>query len=230
MCPTEREPDFLSRHFPTFLGASRRKRHYAGWLLEDRTIKLLKRIDADRSQRISASGSSEIGYAWLLPYRASFRRVISRGRVGLIKVYLFDCPPEMIPLCVWLWGECADRFRLCGLGSLRHHKSPRVRRSVAKALRRLEAWSLLNEMAATYPDDEKVQWFATAATLRRPFPDRLKNYKLNIDSSHAGEVATPSSMPYWARDKVWDYTPPKSVHLIRRMLHRIRHWVRWGLT
>ena len=26
------------------------------------------------------------------------------------------------------------------------------------------------------------------------------------------------------------YTPPKSVRLIRRMLRRIRHWVRWGVT
>ncbi len=222
--------EFLSRHFPTFLGASRQSRHYADWLSEDRTIKLLKRIDGDRKQRISVSGGSEIGHAWLLPYRSSLRRAIARGRVSSIKIYLRDCPPEMIPLCVWLWGECADRFRLYGLGSLRHDASPRVRRSVAKALRRLEAWSLLNEMAAAYPDDQKVQWFATAATLRRSFPDRLKNYKLHIDDSHLGEVVTPSSMPFWARDLSWDYTPPKSVLLIRRMLRRIRHWVRWGVT
>lgn len=230
MCPAEPEPDFLSRHFPTFLGVSRGKRHYAGWLSEDRTIKLLKRIDADRRQRISTSGCSEMGIGWLLPYRSSFRRAIARGRVGSIKIYVRDCPREMIPLCVWLWGECADRFRLYGLGSLGHDGSPRVRRSVAKALRRLEAWSRLNEMAAAYPEDAKVQWFATTTNRRRPFPDRLRNYKLNIDDSHAGEVVTPSSMPYWARDKAWDYTPPKSVDLIRRMLRRIRHWVRWGVT
>jgi len=230
MCPTEPEPDFLSRHFPTFLGIPRQSRHFASWLREDQTIKLLRRIDADRKQRISTSGASEIDRTWLLPHRSSLRRIISRGRIIPLKIYLRDCPREMVPLCVWLWSECADRFRLCGLGSLRHDESPQVRKSVAKALRRLEAWSHLTEMAGNYPDDAKVQRFASAAKRRRPFPDRLKSYKLNIDDSHAGEVATPSSMPYWARDNSWDYTPPKSVHLIRRMLHRIRHWVRWGLT
>jgi hypothetical protein len=79
------------------------------------------------------------------------------------------------------------------------------------------------------PDDARLQWLATASTVRRPFPDRLRNFKSMVDDSHAGEVATPSRMPYWAREVAWEYSPPKSVHVIRRMLRRIRHWVRWGV-
>jgi hypothetical protein len=37
-------------------------------------------------------------------------------------------------------------------------------------------------------------------------------------------------MQYWAMEERWHYTPPKSRDLIRRMLRRIRHWVRWGIT
>jgi hypothetical protein len=66
--------------------------------------------------------------------------------------------------------------------------------------------------------------------VRRSFRDRLKNYKRLVDDSRADEVATPSLMQYWAMEERWHYTPPKSRDLIRRMLRRIRHWVRWGIT
>jgi hypothetical protein len=101
---------------------------------------------------------------------------------------------------------------------------------VAKALWRLEAWLLLEEMATLYPEDAKVRWFAESRVTHRPFRERLSNFVKSVDDSHADEVATPSRMPYWAREKSWEYTPPKSRDLIRRMLRRIRHWVRWGVT
>jgi hypothetical protein len=104
-----------------------------------------------------------------------------------------------------------------------------VRKHVAKALRRVEAWSRLDEMANAYPDDAAIQWFAKAPLTHRPFRERLSRYVQSVDDSHAGEVSTPSRMPYWARESSWDYTPPKSIRFIRRMLRRIRHWVRWGV-
>jgi hypothetical protein len=55
------------------------------------------------------------------------------------------------------------------------------------------------------------------------------NYKRDVDDSHADEVATPSRMPFWSVEKSWEYTPPKNTQLIRRMLRRIQHWVRWGV-
>ena len=120
-------------------------------------------------------------------------------------------------------GRCASRFRLFGLAEVRRHQPRPVRKHVAKALRRLEAWLLLDEMAALYPDDERVQWFAKSATVPRPFDQRLNNFIGNVDDSHAGEVATPSRMSYWALENSWDVTSPKSVAAIRRILERIRH-------
>jgi hypothetical protein len=165
-----------------------------------------------------------------MPYRARLRRAIQFGQLESIKLYLADCPTEMIPLGVWLWAQCADRFRLYGLSAFCNDRSPLVRKHVAKALRRLEAWALLEEMAAACPDDARIQWFAHAPISYRSFPERLKRFARNVDDTHASEVSTPSRMPYWALERSWDYTAPKSVDLIRRILRRIRHWVRWGVS
>jgi hypothetical protein len=118
---------------------------------------------------------------------------------------------------------------LYGIWEFRSHPWPQVRKHVAKALRRLEAWVLLEEMAAQYPEVVKIQWYAQAPRAHRPFAERLSNFVKSVDDSHAGEVVTPSRMPFWAAERAWDYTPPKSVEFMRRM-RRIRHWVRWGVN
>ena len=65
-------------------------------------------------------------------------------------------------------------FGCTGWPAIAYDPSPQIRKHVAKALRRLEAWSLLDEMAAAYPDDDKIQWFANAPTTHRPFAERLE--------------------------------------------------------
>jgi hypothetical protein len=191
---------------------------------------LLKKIEFERPAAISSSALREAPSGWLLPYRDEFRWAIQHGRLEPIKLYLTRCPLEMVPVAIWLWGKCADRFRLYGLSGFCYYQSPLVRKQVAKALRRLEAWSLLDDMVAAFPDDEKIRWFANAPISHGPFAERLANFKRNVDDSHADEVVTPSRMPFWAAERSWDLTPPKSVRLIRRMLRRIRHWVRWGVS
>jgi hypothetical protein len=219
----------LPRHFAPTKAERRRWRRVAQWS-GDRTFKLLKQVESARAHVIASTAGNMGGRDWLLPYRDEFRRAIQFGRLESIKLYLVDCPTEMVPVGVWLWAQCADRFRLYGLSAFCNDQSPLVRRHVAKALRRLEAWALLDEMAAACPDDARIQWFAHAHTTRRPFPDRLENFTRNVDDSHADEVFNPSRMPFWALERSWDYTAPKSVALIRRMLRRIRHWVRWGVS
>jgi len=149
--------------------------------------------------------------------------------IEVVRFYLLTCPPTMIAICVWLLGEFSDRAHLYELKTLRRYPSAQIRRHVAKALRRLEAWSYLREMAAANPDDARIQWFATAPTIHGPFAKRLENYKRFVDDSHAGEVVTPSRMPFWTAVRSWQRTPPKSATYIRRMLRRIRFWVRAGV-
>lgn len=187
-----------------------------------RALALLKRIESDAARGHCASRT------WLLKYRSDLKWASDYALVSPIKLYLYRCPAEMIPIAIWMWGRCTDRFRLYGLSAFCHHSSPQVRRHVAKILRRVEAWALLNEMAEAYPDDAKIQWYANSPTSGRSFTKRLKNFTAGVDKSHADEVVTPSQMPYWSRDSFWSRTPPKSVEMIRRMLRRIQHLVRWG--
>ena len=190
----------------------------------NRTLKLLQQIELDGRTKVASNAM------WLLKYRAEFKWAFQFAPVEPIKLYISECPPQMIPLGVWLWGKCADRFRLYGLSAFCHSSSPQVRRHVAKTLRRVEAWALLNQMADAYPEDAKIRWYADTPTMQRSFAKRLKNFTSGVDKSHVEEVATPSRMPYWATETFWEYTPPKSVDMIRRMLRRIRHWVRWGVN
>ncbi len=223
--------EILPREFAPTRRDRRRWRYLsANFRSERRTFRLLKRLESERPAAINSAALRAAPQGWLLPYRGDLRWAIEHGRIEPIKLYLTLCPLEMVPIAIWLWGKCADRFRLYGLSAFCHYQSPTVRKHVAKALRRLEAWSLLDEMAAAFPDDEKIRWFASAPTSHGPFEKRLKNFKRNVDDSHAGEVVTPSRMPFWALERSWDYTPPKSAELMRRILRRIRHWVHWGMS
>jgi hypothetical protein len=211
--------------------------HWSRDIRKSSAYKLLQRIEA-ASVQMQEKGAGDIGNrTWLLPFRRELRRLLAgfdsrydKAEIDVVRCYLLTCPRAMIAICVWLIGEFSDRRHLHELKTFRHDPSPQIRRHVAKAFRRLEAWSYLRDMAAADRGDARIQWFATAPTTHAPFAERLRNYKRCVDDSHAGEVATPSRMPFWAEVKYWERTPPKSVAYIRRMLRRIRFWVRSGTS
>jgi hypothetical protein len=201
------------------------------------TYKLLRRIESASGQIHEKTDGDLRKRTWLLPFRDELRRLLAgfdfrydKAEIDVVRCYLLTCPRTMIAICVWLVGEFSDRRHLYELKTFRHDPSPQIRRHVAKALRRLEAWSYLREMAAADPDDARIQWFAKAPTTHAPFAERLNRYTRCVDDSHAGEVATPSRMPFWTGVSSWERTPPKSVEFIRRMLRRIQRWVRSGVN
>jgi hypothetical protein len=210
-------------------------RHIRRSIRKSPTFKSLRRIEL-ASDQLREKADTDLGKrTWLLPFRDELRQLLAGfdsrfdGEVEVVRYYLLNCPRTMIAICLWLEGEFSDRRRLYDLKTFRNDPSPQIRRHIAKALRRLEAWSLLREMAAADRDDARIQWYATAPTTHAPFAERLKKYKRCVDDSHAGEVATPSRMPFWTGVSSWERTPPKSGAYIRRMLRRIRFWVRWGV-
>jgi hypothetical protein len=219
MTDRKQAPGFLSFSFPTLRRLFADPAEPPAWQPVDWTVNLLDHINESRPQSTVAE------HTWLLKYRPYFRDVIRRGRLFYIRDYLNYCPDEMIPICVWLIGKSTDRFRQYDLKAFAHHPSGQVRRHLAKALRRLEAWAVLRQMAANYPDDVRLQWFALAPTVRRSFHERLQNFQQHIDDSHVGEVHTPSQMPFWAANRPWQRSPPKSVELIRRILRHIQQLV-----
>jgi hypothetical protein len=215
----------------------RRTPFWAGDITSTYVFKLLKRMEAASEHAESLRRHDLKHRLWTLPFRRELRLLfagydtrVNVGEVDIVRSYLLTCPPAMIPICVWLIGHFRSGMPIHELASLRHSLSPSVRRHLAKTLRRLEAWSLLRVMAGENPNDDRIQWFATAPTTHRPFLERLEIFAASLDDSHAGEVATPSRMPYWEHHHRWTYTPPKSVATIRHFLRRIRHLVRWGVT
>jgi len=226
MTDSERAPGFFSCSFPTFrrVFIDPPAPQLPNWRSRDWTVKLLDHINESRLQQ------KHVEHTWLLKYRPYFHDVIHRGRPFYIRDYLNYCPAEMIPICVWLIGKSTDRFRQYDLKAFAHYPSPQVRRHVAKALRRLEAWAVLRQMAASYPDDQKIQWFALAPTVRRSFHERLQNFQRHVDGSQVPEVHIPSQMEFWAADLRWKRSPPKSIEYIRRLLRHIQQLVHWNAS
>jgi hypothetical protein len=211
--------------------------HWSRDIRKSPTFKLLQRIEAASVQTQEKSTDDTGNRTWLLRFRPELRRLLAgfdsrydKAEIDVVRCFLLTCPQTMIAICVWLLGEFSDRRHLNEVKTFRHDPSPQIRRHVAKALRRLEAWSYLRDMAAAYPGDARIQWFATAPTTHAPFAERLRKFKRCVDDSRTGEVATPSRMPFWTGVRSWERTPPKSVTYIRRMLRRIRFWVRSGTS
>jgi hypothetical protein len=189
----------------------------------------LRELTAYRN-RLESFYHGELPHTWLLKFRSDFRILKKQRAAPLIHRFASIGDPAMRHVYIWLLSRFASRFFLLGIDEYCDDPSPVVRRHVAKALRRLEAWPLLAEMAAAHPENERVRWFATASTRKRPFSDRLRDFRARLDDSHAAEVMTPSQMPFWTKEDSWSRTPPKSVEMMRRILRRIRHWVRWGVA
>jgi hypothetical protein len=200
------------------------------------TYGLLQRVESVCDQAASRTSDDPRKRTWLLQFRRELRPILegfdsrcNNGEVDIVRYYLLTCSQRMIPICVWLIGRFADRMHLYELTTFRHSRSPQLRRHVAKALRRLEGWSYLRDMAKANPGDARIQWYATAPTVHGPFAERLRKYKSHVKTGDGDDVAAPAHMPFWSLEKHWSYTPTKSVLYIRRILRRIRRRVRWGM-
>ena len=138
-------------------------------------------------------------------YRADFRKLFGRTPAATIQLYLAACSEEMRPFGVWLLGKCVNRFMLLSVPDFRWDFSEKVRKQVARTLWRLEAWHLLDEMAAEFPNDEKVQWYAAVRSRRpaQPMGDRLRRFSEHVDHSHAADLVGPSRMSFWSRFDPW---------------------------
>ena len=78
----------------------------------------------------------------MLRHRRDFRRIIGKRIHAVIRFYLSNCPPEMIAACDLACGPLCRSISPVWAAAYCHDPSPQVRKHVAKALRRLEGWSL----------------------------------------------------------------------------------------
>jgi hypothetical protein len=188
-------------------------------------IRALKELDAEVQLWRMQHPTGRLPHTWLLPRRRLFRAMNHVSAAPALRYYLLSCSRELKPLVVWLLGRSTHPAQLFGLPVFAQDDSPMVRRHAARALRRLEGWPSLAEAARRFPDDERLQWYAHASIIKRPYEERLRNFAKYVDSSKAEEAAGPSRMPLWFADLDWLRRPPKSVEYIRRVLRRIRRLV-----
>ncbi len=161
--------------------------------------------------------------ARLLLLRDDFRQVMEHPQsVGVLQRSLNDINPLIRAIAVWLLSKHANRFMLLGIEDSRFDYSPMVRKRVARALRKLQARELLQEMADEYPDDETVQWFAIWKANPKTYQQRLENFVSTVDQTNAEPTYRPSRMPLWFRDEYWSGSPPKSIEYMRTLLKRIQ--------
>jgi len=162
----------------------------------------------------------------LLSYRNEFRQLMAHQEtVPVLQGYLTNSNPAVRSLAVWLLSKHANRIILLGLDKRYWDPSPQVRKHLAKALRRLEAWQILEKMVAEHPNDTKVSWFARSTPNQKNYRDRLANYSSGIDQTHRAAAAGPSRMPLWFRDEYWGGVPPKNIRFLREILLRIQKLV-----
>jgi len=211
------------------------RRHNAAWSGDIRSnalYQLLLRMEAASEQAAKLQRHGWRNHAWPMSFRHELRRLFAEydvrsnyGEVAIVHYYMLACPPAMIPVCVWIISRLGVAPNLSEIMSLRRSLSPQRRRHLAKALRRLKAWAALRQLAAENPNDHRIQRLATSPPSPRTFAERLKNFAETVDQSHAGDVHTPSQMEYWAVDRWWQRSPPKSIEFIRRILRHIHRLV-----
>jgi hypothetical protein len=229
--PAFSEARDLDQHLaPNYAG---RNRFWAGGITGSPFYNLLMRMEAAALEASKFNWAQQKRHAWPLRFRSELRKLFTEfdirwnaGELEILQFYMIRCPFSMVPVCVWIFSRLSNRENIGELKSLRNRLPPSTRKHLAKALRRLQAWSLLGELAAENPHDGRIQWFAHAAPTQLSFARRLERFTASVDQSHATEVQTPSQMKYWDSGLVWQLTPPKSRELIRRILKHIHRLVR----
>lgn len=188
--------------------------------------RFLRQLTHHRRSLLNSLNDNQHPTMWLIPFRDDFRQLIHDDAAPIIARHLRYDSGELRALYIWLLSKFADRCRLLGIDEYANDPSPVVRKHVAKTLRSLEAWRLLDAMVTANPANETIHWFAKAPTRKREFPERLRNYVDYVDQSQSAEAVGPSRMLYWSLYNPWQGRPPKSLSFIRRVLLHIRSLLR----
>lgn len=180
---------------------------------------------ADYLRNLPADSSGTV-YC-LLPFRGDFRSILRHQPCAGLGDFLSNSSAEnpCFLVAIWLLGRCANRQLSYNIDRLPADRDANSRRHFARSLARVESWPRLRQLAADYPDDEFVT-SVLSGTHTDTFDRRLTRFSKHVDQTHAAEAAVASQMPLWFRDHQWARTPPKNPGWIRRMLERIKGWVR----
>ena len=161
----------------------------------------------------------------LLEARDEFRQIIATRPLAGLALALHQGDGVTKRLAIWLLGKCDARLATSLIVDYRENPDPKVRRAVARALRRLGAWSDLKWFELNDPDTS-IQRLATVLAQRpRAFSDRLRQFAGPPSQVAESQDRFESRMPLVWDANHFDGKPPKPAWLIRRILERIRQAV-----
>ncbi len=156
----------------------------------------------------------------MVTFRREFRRIVADQPIAGLLLSLVHGNEDTRRLALSLLGRCGNSKAIPAVRLFAQHPRRDIRLAAVQALRRLRARAELTAIAA-HDNDPAIRHLAAAAT-RRSFDAHLARFL--GDNPGAPQMTAP--MPL-----VWNVTdlsprPPKSHHLIRAVLERIRHLLR----
>lgn len=191
---------------------------------------------AGRRYRVKASGEQIIELAIemlkhieakqpLMPLRSKIRTLRVKHCTAIL-AHLVEATTDhrLRLIAIWLRGQCGGHIGTQVLARFAGDKDERTRAAVAKALQRLNDWTVLRVMS-TDDTSERVRRLASPRVYRA-FGTRLHDY---------AQCVTP--IPVFRHERFLYLSPLlelqkhsriKSAELIRRILERIRHLVSGG--
>ena len=156
----------------------------------------------------------------LLSARPQVRQIESLHAHGILAaVAVSTTDPTLRILAVWLRGRCGGSRGTKEIASLASDPDPQTRRTVARALRRMEGWAELRMMKA-HESDPRV--LAIVRGRHAPnYRERLNQF-LRVTGS-ASTTPVPSQAPFWiAPDVKLIRNGPKPVAVLRQILARLQ--------
>jgi hypothetical protein len=155
---------------------------------------------------------------WPLRLRRQIRKVETLDATAVLCLVVERTRhPLLRILAIWLRGRCGGTLGTASIARFANDPDDATRKEVARALRRMQAWGPLQEMADG-ETDPRIQRLATAPA-SKPYAQRLANFTKRI----ACLPATTSGQPLFVSPEL-DLTqgwPPKSASFIRMILERI---------
>jgi hypothetical protein len=157
--------------------------------------------------------------AWLLPFRWQFRDVIRRCPRKTL-THLADTVPDPASrrLAIWLRGRCRGTFGTATIAKLRLGAEFPIRKEVTRALKRMEAWSILRNIEKC-DFDPRIRRMARQAEAK-PYDSRVTQFLRHVPQ----QPVSASRAPLYVHEGFDPQAgrPPKSPSLIRRILKHIR--------
>lgn len=177
-----------------------------------RILQALRAID-QRSQNCDAR------VVGALQLRREFDDVLIEPPVVLL-MFLVENITQLAPLrtAIWLLGRCHRTVGTKSIATQRHHPVYRIRCEVVRALRRIDAVEILEQISAAEPDDRLRAWAQPSAPV--PLDDRIRRFTQFVRNVAAPAPRADAASCFSVR--VTGGKSPRSPEQIREQLERIR--------